>query len=89
VDGKPAVGRPNPEKADRKTAFTQFKEGAAKGNRSCMFYYAMCLMGGVPGVVDADEEAGRKQMVIAAEHGDAQAQEWCRKHDLKFAPPPR
>jgi TPR repeat protein len=89
VNGKPVTGRPDRDKADRKAAFEQFKESASKGNRSSMFYYAMCLLGGVPGVVKPDEAAGRKQMVIAAERGDLQAQEWCRKNGEKFAPPPR
>lgn len=87
VNGKPVTGKLDRDKADRKAAFEQFKESASKGNRSSMFYYAMCLMGGVPGVVEPDEAAGRKQMVIAAEHGDAQAQGWCRQNGVEFSPP--
>jgi TPR repeat protein len=89
VDGKPVTGEANPTRKGRKAAFDQFKDDAAKGNPSSMFYYAMCLLGSAPDVVDPDERAGRKQMVIAAQHGDPQAQQWCAENRVKYAPPPR
>jgi serine/threonine protein kinase/TPR repeat protein len=89
IDGKPVTEKPDPGRADRKTAFQLWKDGAAQGNPSSMYYYGACLAGGVPGIVEADEEAGRKQIVIAAEHGDPQAQAWCRANGVKFSSGPR
>jgi serine/threonine protein kinase/TPR repeat protein len=84
IDGKPAT-KPDRDKADLKTAVQLWKEGADKGNASCMYFYAICLLGdGVPGVLEPDEKAGRTLMVAAAEHGNPQARKWCRDHDVKF-----
>lgn len=68
---------------DEKKAASLFKDGAEKGNPSCMFYFAMCLEGGVG--VDKDEAAAKEWYIKAAKGGDRRAIEWCKKHDISLA----
>jgi TPR repeat protein len=65
---------------DDKKAAELFRDGALKGNASCMFYYAMCLEGGRG--VKTDEEEAKEWYVKAAKAGDRRAVEWCRKNDV-------
>ncbi len=87
VNGLAVTGEPDPEGVDKTVAFAQFKQQAANGNRSSMFYYAMCLLGAVPEVQDTRE--GRAQMIKAATMGDDQAQAFCRKNGWKYGSAPR
>ena len=87
VDGKPVTGTPQPDKVDKKAAVAQWKAEAEKGNRSSMYYYAMCLLGVVPEVEDL--KAGQEQMIKAASMGDKEAQMRCQKYGWKYAVPPR
>jgi len=68
---------------DEKKAAALFKDGAEKGNPSCMFYYAMCLEGGVG--VEKDESTAKEWYVKAARGGDRRAIEWCRKNNIPAA----
>lgn len=65
---------------DEKKAAALFRDGAEKENASCMFYYAMCLEGGVG--VEKDEAAARRWYAKAAKGGDLRAAEWLKKHNI-------
>jgi serine/threonine protein kinase/TPR repeat protein len=85
IDGKPVASKPDRDKADLKTAVQLWKDGSDKGNASCTYFYALCLVNdGVSGIVDPDEKTGRSLMIKAAEQGNPQARKWCRDHDVKF-----
>jgi uncharacterized protein len=63
-----------------------FKDGAEKdGNALCMYFYAMCLEGGIG--VDKDEAAAQGWYTRAAEGGNATAAAWCVQHGVPFLPP--
>ncbi len=68
---------------DEKKAASLFKDGAEKGNPSCMFYFAMCLEGGVG--VAKDGTAAKEWYIKAAKGGDRRAIEWCKKNDVTLA----
>jgi TPR repeat protein/serine/threonine protein kinase len=68
---------------DEKKAASLFLDGAEKGNPSCMFYYAMCLEGGVGVAKDAD--AAQEWYVKAARGGDRRAVDWCKKNGVSLS----
>jgi TPR repeat protein len=70
---------------DEKKAVSLFQDGAEKGNPSCMFYYAMCLNGGVG--VEKDPDAARGWFVKAAKGGDRRAVEWCKENNVPLSQP--
>jgi serine/threonine protein kinase/TPR repeat protein len=67
---------------DAKKAASLFRDGAEKDNASCMYYYAMCLEGGVG--VDKDEAAARQWYIKAAKGGDSRAVDWLKKHNISL-----
>jgi len=81
-NGVPVTGERDPDKADTKGAFEQFKAEAEKGSRSSMFYYAQCLLGAYPEGVDA--KLGREQMEKAASLGHPGAQDVCRQRGWDY-----
>ena len=68
---------------DEKKAASLFQDGAEKDNPSCMFYYAMCLEGGVG--VAKDEDKAKEWYVKAAKGGDPRAIDWCKKNDVSYS----
>jgi TPR repeat protein len=71
---------------DEHKAFALFQDGAEKGNALCMFFSAMCFEGGVG--VERDREAARNWYVRAAQAGNKNARDWCKKNNIPLASPP-
>jgi TPR repeat protein len=71
---------------DPKMAVELFRDGAEKNNPPCMFFYAMCLEGGV--VVDKDSVQSRDWYVRAAQAGNRPAIDWCKKNNIPLANTP-
>ena len=61
-------------------AVEKFKEGSLKGEKNSMYFYAGCLFNGEG--VKADTEAAKKWFQKAAEAGQAEAIEWCKKNGI-------
>ncbi len=85
IDGIPVDGKPLPAKADVAAAIALFRDGAENGNGLCTYFYAMCLEGGI-GVQNSPKEA-KANYIKAAELGNVDAQNLCRKNKWPFAPP--
>jgi TPR repeat protein/tRNA A-37 threonylcarbamoyl transferase component Bud32 len=69
---------------DPRAAVALFKEGAAKDNAACMYFYARCLFDGVGGLTANHAEAVSYYRA-AAERGFAPARDWCRQNAVSFA----
>lgn len=68
---------------DEKIAFELFREGAEKNNPPCMFFYAMCLEGGV--TVGKNPTEARAWYFKAARAGNKPAMDWCKKNNIPLA----
>jgi serine/threonine protein kinase/TPR repeat protein len=66
-------------------AASLFKQGAEKKSAICMYYYAVCLHDGVPGVPANPAEAVSYYRA-SAEAGFPPAREWCQQHKVSLAP---
>ena len=71
---------------DEKMAVELFRDGAEKNNPPCMFFYAMCLEGGV--TVPKNPAQARAWYVKAAQAGNKPAMEWCKKNNIPLANTP-
>jgi TPR repeat protein len=69
---------------DPRAAVALFKDGAAKNNAACMYFYARCLYDGVGGLTANHAEAVSYYRA-AAERGFAPARDWCRQNAVSFA----
>lgn len=69
---------------DEKMAVELFRDGAEKNNPPCMFFYAMCLEGGV--VVEKNADLAREWYVKAARAGNKPALDWCKKNAISVEP---
>ena len=73
------------QRADARAAVAVFKQGVAKNNAACMFFYAQCLEKGLGGVAaNADEATSYYR--AAAERGFPPARDWCNQHRVSFVP---
>ena len=73
------------QQADPRMAAALFKQGMAKQNPPCTFFYAQCVEKGLGGVTANPSEAvGYYQ--AAAERGFPPARDWCNQHHVSFVP---
>jgi len=68
---------------DERMAFALFRAGAEKDNPPCMFFYAMCLEGGVTAGKNPTE--ARAWYLKAAKAGNKPAMDWCKKNNIPLA----
>ncbi len=73
------------QRADPRAAVGVFKQGVAKNNAACMFFYAQCLEKGLGGVMTNADEA-TSYYRAAAERGFPPARDWCNQHRVGFVP---
>lgn len=78
------ITAPPPDKDD-KMAVEIFQQGIEKGDARSMYFYAASLEQGLGGLTK-DKTAARDLYRQAAEHGVAEAQEWCRQNQVPFTP---
>ncbi len=71
---------------DEKLAVELFRDGAEKNNPPCMFFYAMCLEGGV--TIPKNPVEARAWYVKAAQAGNKPAIDWCKKNNIPLANTP-
>lgn len=71
---------------DEAKALGLFKDGAEKGNASCMFYYALCLEGGVG--TEKNESSAREWYEKSARGGDRRAMDWFKSRNLPLPDAP-
>ncbi len=69
---------------DQVKAANLFREGADKGSPLCMYFYAMCLEGGVG--VTANRPSAVDWYLRAAKAGNASAADWCRRNSVTVTP---
>ena len=69
---------------DPRMAAALFRQGAEKDSAACMFYYAQCLEGGVPGT-PANRAEAVSYYRAAAERGFPAARRWCQQNGISFA----
>ncbi len=66
---------------DPAKAVSLWKEGAGKGNPTCMFFYAYSLEDPAGG---NNKEAAKEWYVQAAKKGDIRAMEWCARNGVSL-----
>ena len=73
------------QKSDPRMATALFKEGMAKNNARCIFFYAQCVENGIGGLT-ANPALAVNYYRTAAERGFPAARDWCNQHRVSFVP---
>ena len=76
------------QNADPRMAAALFKEGMAKGDARCIFFYAQCVENGLGGI-PANPSGAISYYRASAERGFPPARDWCNQHRVSFAPAAR
>lgn len=72
---------------DEKMALELFRSGAEQRSPLCMYFYAMCLEGGVGGLPKNPDQA-REWYLRSAQAGNKAAVDWCKKNNIPLANTP-
>ena len=67
---------------DPAKAAALFKDGAERKNPLCMYFYAMCLEGGIG--VEKNKKEADAMYRAAAKLGNAKALDWCRANGVSL-----